>query len=533
MHNIDNFAAQDIGEAPALKFQLGDFVQKKRQSIGGVVAQTQQTGKAELGGVPISAKVKRFARRSRRYYLPSPPRDIAPSNLYGDQRNNFGPSSSDCSELESLPDYTSESQCPSFYESLPLVATPGGFNDNYTDSSSKCMFSDSLQPSIFQVPEILHKIIEYADIQTTVVPQESSPVRRKPLSQAHAILIYGDKTKATSAMKEDAEPIKRKQMGVLYNCLQVNNLFYKITKEILLKKLYFSDERKFCQFIRSANNNSNVKYKTNLFVLHKLVRAKQNAIDALKDCIDFRELEWIEFFLCPKILPTAEFFVHGYRTKTLVITGSKVLDDLFLSLVAQNCPNLETLDLRACELITDGGIYNIARCCNKLVNVNLGRKNNGHLVTDASIALLIQNNPNLNTLGLAGCHVSDVSMWKLAISCNYSLERLSLNNCPYISDRSIPLILLAHYFPNLSVLELRFVHRITNFKAIIEFVRLQRSKGISLLIEVCEHLCYKMHKQELEMDKNMSKRISNDILQWANDINDGDVPFNLFLQSRN
>lgn len=532
MYSIDNCAGQDIGEAPALKCDFGDLVQKKRQSLGQVVAERQLVGKAEVSDFPLSAKVRRFARRSRRYYLPSPPRDGALWSPYGDSKNTITPPSSDSSELESLSDSTSQSQSPSLYETLPPVATSGEFYSNYVGSSPESALSKTLQPSIFQVPEILHKIIEYADIQSTVVPQEFSPVRRRPLSEAHAVLIYGDKMKATSAMKDHPVPVKRKQSGVLYNCLQVNNLFYRITKEILLKKLYFSDERKFCQFIRYANNNSSVKYKTNLFVLHKLVRAKQNAIDSLKDCIDFRELEWIEFFLCPKILPTPDFFVHGYRIKKLVITGSKVLDDLFLNIVAQNCPNLESLDLRACELITDAGIYNIARCCKKLVNVNLGRKNNGHLVTDASIALLIQNNPNLNTLGLAGCHVSDVSIWKLAIFCNHSLERLSLNNCPYISDRSIPLILMAHYFPNLSVLELRFVHRITNFKAIIEFVRLQRSKGISLLIEVCEPLCYKMRKQELEMDKDMSKRISNDILQWANDINDGDIPFNHFLQSR-
>jgi antagonist of mitotic exit network protein 1 len=81
----------------------------------------------------------------------------------------------------------------------------------------------------------------------------------------------------------------------------------------------------------------------------------------------------------------------------------------------------------------------------------------------------------------------------------------------------------SNYLPNLSVLELRFVDQLTNFLPIIEFKRRQEFKGISILIEVCEELCNKMKMQEVEMDRSISKRIFQDILDYVNDTNDDDA----------
>lgn len=275
------------------------------------------------------------------------------------------------------------------------------------------------------------------------------------------------------------------------------------------------------QLLKSQNC---IKASPSMIVLHKLFLTRSETIATLNQSLDFSNLEWIELFMCPKLLPSpAMFDQYGYKIKKFIVTGSKTLDDSFLIHLSKRCPNLEVLDIRACELVTDSGIYSIGKYCKKLKVINFGRKLKGHLITDNSLSILIKNNPNLNTIGLAGCCVTDKVIWDIAIHCNSSIERLSLNNCQFITNQSIPLILHSNYLPNLSVLELRFVENLTNFLPIIEFKRRQEFRGISILIEVCEILCAKMKSQEIEMDRAISKRIFKDILEYVNDNDDEDL----------
>mmetsp|Transcript_6350 Transcript_6350/g.7944 ORF Transcript_6350/g.7944 Transcript_6350/m.7944 type:complete len:538 (+) Transcript_6350:264-1877(+) len=483
--------------------------------------------------LPRTPSNKYHARNKRRPYSTTPPISLnIPSSPFIHLEFSLSSSGSESSDLESLPDLYEDKDTPfsSPINRNPLTPRDSFFSFTHKNVPVECLLPMRSQISIFEIPEIVYKIIEFADIQNTVVPQESTPIRRKPLSRNHAFLIHGDKYQVNLSLQDHSSQHSNSN-GVLFNCLQVNKLFNQVTNELLNQKFFFSDERKLHSYLQTLKVNK-LKTKPSLFVFHKLFHAKQDIIELIKHHMDFANLQWLEFYMCPKLLPTPEFLVYGSNIKKIVITGSKVIDDGFLSMVAKKCPNLEILDIRACELISDSGVYQIAKMCRKLTTVNFGRKNKGNLITDSSLCTLIRNNPHLNTVGLAGCHITDKTLWDLAIRCSDNLQRLSLNNCPYLTNQSIPLILHSNFFKNLSVLELRFANQITNFKPIIEFKRRQEFKGISILIEVCETLCLLMREQELEMDKVISQRIFEDISYWANDNDDGDLPYQQFVNGR-
>lgn len=407
-------------------------------------------------------------------------------------------------DLESLPDLTDETTTES-----PFV--------------EKAAFVDILSPhhtSIFEVPEIVYKIVEFAHLKTIADGPKETPARRRPLLFDHAILIYGDKERALQALRDPVQAPSQPSK-ILFTCLQVNRLFHSAARDLLRKKLYFNDAKKVHNFILNISLETTLR-PTEL-VLHKLFHTKQPLFDQIVQAADFSRLERVELFMCPRLRVVPDMLT--LQLTTLVVTGSKTMDDLVMYSVGQRCSNLEVLDIRACELITDAGIYSIASHCSNLTSINVGRKNKGHLITDASMCMLARNNSRLATVGVAGCNVSDRFVWDLALSCGANIQRLSLNNCKNVSNLSVPLILYSDYFPELSVLEIMNVDQITNFRPIIEFKRRQEMKGIPVLLEVCELLCRTMRQQEVEMDRAISKRIFKDIAEWANCDNDGDRPF--------
>lgn len=480
--------------------------------------------------------------------------------MLSDSEFSFTSSSDSDLDLESLPDLVDDNNTPISSPKNPVTPNdcfldkPARIFDSYDDihhihnqnqkskvqlkleeqleienqniSSTRTSFSTS----IFEIPEIAYKIIEFAAIQNDNSPKEVTPVRRKPLSFNHALLIHGNKELARKSMEDlNPEYSPKNRSNILYNCLFVNKLFNSIANEILSKKICFDDETKLVKYAQSEYHRR--ISRPNEISLHKLFNLKASHLESTFSNFDFINLRSIEIFMCPKFLPPEQFYQYGNKIKKLVICGSKLLDDNYLMMISQKCPNLEILDIRGCELVTDSGIYHLGQNCRKLTVVNLGRKTRGNLITDAGIHKLIVNNCNLNTVGLAGCHITDKTIWDLTINNSHSLQRLSINNCPYITNQSIPLILHADYLPSLNVLEIRFTS-INNLRPIIEFKRRQEFRGISVLIELCESLCLIMRQQELEMDKAISQRIFNDIQDWANDNNDGDSCYLTLLNSR-
>lgn len=452
----------------------------------------------------------------------------------------------DLSDSDSLPDLSDSNSTTGSTQSAitptkPLVSSSFSFHFA-SPRTSKLSFDDLMnaeqsqnivpKPSVFDIPELVYKIIEYADYQNTVIPKEKQPVRRKPLSLQHASLIHdGDVEQAKKAMDwpgwsttEDSKPY-----NALHTCLLVNKLFNRVAKEIIGTKILFSKEDKFARFLNSDKSVFE-STKPQVMVLNKLFHAKQASLDKIAESIDYSSLQNLEIFMCPRLKPPSSF-LHS-SLKSFVITGSKTLDDDVLISVSQRCPNLEVLDVRACEEVTDYGIYSVGSRCRKLRSINLGRKRKGNLITDHSVSKLVSNNPHLHTIGLAGCHITDRSIWQIAMSCGKYLERLSLNNCMNLTDQSLPVVLGHNLMPRLSVLEIRFIENLTNFELIVNFRRRQNAKGIIILIEACELLLRRLKACEKKMDNQISQIIFQDISEWANKEDDEDISYEDFIRAR-
>lgn len=502
-------------------------------------------------------KSQRMGSRSRKSSRRLKGDDVS---VVGDVYTSYA-SSPSSSDLESLPDLTDDDAATP--ETTPIkpihkftfldTISPGKrliFADNDThEQQQNHNIPKSSVLSVFQVPELVHRILLFVEAQNDHQPHEPTPIRRKPMSYNHALLIYGDKELAQQAMAENSEQQLQQHLTTtnpLFNCLLVNKLFNRITTELLAKKFYFSNDVQFQKYVKSTTigGPNSVQFQPQLFNLYRLFHSNQFLFNQAINNINFHNLTSFELFMCPKIYPSWDIFqTCGANLQSLIITGSKTIDDDFCYMISQNCPNLTHLDLRACELLTDSGLYHIFKANHKLQLVNVGRKNKGHLITDTSIGTLVKNNHHLHTLGLAGSYISDVVLWQIGYNLKH-LSRLSLNNCPRLTNSGVANALnQSRFFPHLTVLELRFNLQLTDLKSLIHFKNRknyqyyhqeQNSAGDLLLVELCETLMYRMRRQELDLDKLISNKIMNDILYWINDQweNDGDLPYLELLNSR-
>ncbi|CAN3376497.1 antagonist of mitotic exit network protein 1 [Diutina rugosa] len=382
------------------------------------------------------------------------------------------------------------------------------------------------------VPEIVHRIFQYVD-HATVVPEEGCVVRRRPLSFDHAMLIHQSTQKAVSVLKHSPTTsagleVSASSAQALANCMMVNRLWCSIAKAVIGERVLFANERNWHRLTAQPQPYRHLN-RPKQVVLHKLVHARQPSIESIKHA-DYSRLTWLELYMCPKLAPPVEMLVASLEK--IVITGSKTVDDHFLQMVGRRCPNLRTLDLRACELISDSGVYHVATGCRQLRTLNLGRKHKGHLITDTSISAVARHCRHLATVGLAGCHITDHSVWELAAHCSDSLQRLSLNNCRLLTDHSVPHILSRphpSFFQHLTVLELSHTN-LSHWRPVIEFKRRQQYKGLAMVVHVDQALEHQWRATEMEMDKVISQRMFSDILHWANDPDDGDMPYHTLLK---
>ena len=336
--------------------------------------------------------------------------------------------------------------------------------------------------SPLDLPEILENILSFLD-DFNPIPSEPAPVRRKPLSFQHALLIHHpDVEKAKEAwacaQKEDEiasmknnKPYNLRGSG-LFSCLTVSHAFRNAAIRVINRRATFHNDESWQKFVHANSQNPNRNLRT--LVLHKVRTA---SIPELQSLGTQPRLEWLELHVCPNLYPTEELL--GPHLRKIAVPGSGLVNDEHMFMVARMCPNLKVLDLRACELVTDEGLIAIAQGCPKLKYLNVGRVNSGSRITSKGVEAIAKFT-KINTLGLAGCHITDSAMWAIAQYRGNRIERLSLNGCDMLSNSSIPKILV--YTPNLQVLELRGCTRITDVKPIVEF----KKKMPHALVEGCE-----------------------------------------------
>lgn len=351
---------------------------------------------------------------------------------------------------------------------------------------------------IFKIPEILDIIIRYVN-EDVEIPQEPAMIKRSPSSLNHAVIQYGEsigpKIWNQSGNGDNALNITTKKINKnMYNCLLVSKVWNFVTIQILNDYIYITNSTQLENLTSTLLTNSTTKSIGNFdkvlpksIILHK-VKTHQSMVDLFLNNVNGMNLNWLEFYICPNIQPNLSIITKSL--KKLVLPGCSMLNDDDLNSILMKAPNLTHLDLRACNLITDASIYFIGEYCKDLQLLNCGRHTNGELITDASIGNVIKN-CQLKTVGLAGCGISDWSIWELAIKNGKHLQRLSLNYCWKLTDLGICKTLRARLFENLSVLEIKELN-IANPTEICLWKREVELNGQKIILEACEALDEKM-----------------------------------------
>ncbi|KAF9941429.1 hypothetical protein BGZ67_005011 [Mortierella alpina] len=165
-------------------------------------------------------------------------------------------------------------------------------------------------------------------------------------------------------------------------------------------------------------------------VLHKLKLIEDSDIMSLTSW--FHNLQIIEFYICEKltdkiILSVAE---NCPQLQQLLVPGCSKITDVGISQIALHCPRMRHLDLRACSNISDESLILVARHCHDLWHLNVGRVTAAGRVTGKSIAEIAKNT-NLNTLGLAGCAMTDDAVIEIARSTRSGLHRTRDQAVPF------------------------------------------------------------------------------------------------------
>lgn len=462
------------------------------------------------------------------------------------------------------------------------------------DSFSEDALDDQFVKShaIFEIPEIVELIMRYV-AEDDFDSYEKPMIRRAPSSYKHAVIQYGkglgervwNTTNPSTPITETTLQNINNQSKILYSvyggnnsliptkgknlhsCLLVNRLFHYTAQQILAENLKFNSSNQFENFIQSMfNDNSqfgtltanNLIWGENsklapISLIFNKVKSLQCMFDIFSKNISGRRLEWLEMYICPNMIPlntnlnsipkpsaSMDFFQPNLLSTTfnslitsslkrLVLPGCRQLSDDDLRSIVCAAPHLKHLDLRACDQLTDAGLWFIGEHALELESLNIGRHTRGEVVSDASIGHIIRHCP-LKTLGVAGCGISDWTVWEAGLQLNSSLERFSLNYCWKLTDMGICKVLKAGLLDNLSVLEIKDL-KLIDVKEILHWKKRVKSQNGKVLIEACERLDELLMEQSREIAQETTRQTRLNVENWL-DEDDSDADWRMFNRNQ-
>ncbi|KAL1915681.1 uncharacterized protein VTP21DRAFT_6440 [Calcarisporiella thermophila] len=285
----------------------------------------------------------------------------------------------------------------------------------------------------------------------------------------------------------------------LYPCLFVSRTWHAVASRVLWRELSFDTEERlekfFLQHYSSLQAPTLEDMDESYFPdcnkdeaegspwsviqelrLHKLKSVRPGVLESLVPRL--QNLISLDAYICDGFQSKMiiQFALACPRLTQVSLPGCNRITDAALLALAQHCPKLEHLDLRACDYVSDCGITFIAARCKGLKHLNVGRVARGELISDRAVEALAIGTC-LNTLGVAGCSVTDNGLFALAKFRAQSIERISVNSCLRITNAGVQA--LALNCPRLSVLEIKECHLVTDMAILREL------KSRRVMVEVC------------------------------------------------
>ncbi|KAH7046981.1 hypothetical protein BKA57DRAFT_410677 [Linnemannia elongata] len=249
-------------------------------------------------------------------------------------------------------------------------------------------------------------------------------------------------------------------------------------------------------------------------VLHKLKLIED--ADVLPLTSWFHNLHIIEFYICEKLTDRIVISIaeNCPQLQQLLMPGCAKVTDQGIAQVALHCPRMRHLDLRACSNVSDESLILVARHCRDLWHLNVGRVSAAGRVTGKSI-VEIAKNTCLNTLGLAGCAMTDDAVIEIARYSRSGLHRISLNSCPLLTSASVRALM--QLCPNLAVLEIKQCLLVTDMATLYRFSTRR------VLVELCPELQKRLVDYKCELQAMSASIQSNNVASTAQVAGGGDT----------
>ncbi|KAI9282198.1 hypothetical protein BY458DRAFT_168221 [Sporodiniella umbellata] len=319
------------------------------------------------------------------------------------------------------------------------------------------------------------------------------------------------------------EQEKKKLYCNIYQCLFVNSLWHDVAFKQLWKHVVFEDGKSeyesFLKFVSIATNTkivkkhqllntqpqhngvlsgysngngmikeelesiendvfmSNNSYRTQYYRSIRTISLKKIKEESINEPLErlapyVQHLKRLDMYICDYFMDsTIQTFIKlgAFSLLTeLSLAGCNRITDCAIIGVANCCKDLQHLDLRACGQVSDNSICEIAKNCHNLQHLNVGRVRDREKITIRSIGMIAEHT-KVTVLGLAGCDMTDKCLALLAKHRGKYLERISVNNCHRLSNKTLKVYVTQ--CPKLSVFEMKECHFINDWGLVARLVQ--------------------------------------------------------------